>query len=87
MVDKEAVTRDLLLGAYDKTKGDPEKYMIKQGTGMPANPMSGMAGSPNPFGSPEEMMQGAQSAQMGQGGGQQQLLKSLTQGGKVPLGA
>lgn len=30
LVDQEAVTRDLLLGSYEATKDDPEKYLKKQ---------------------------------------------------------
>ena len=30
LVKKDAITRDLLLGAYDKTKGDTDKYMMSE---------------------------------------------------------
>lgn len=30
LIDQEAVTRELLLGAYEETKNDPDKFMAKQ---------------------------------------------------------
>jgi hypothetical protein len=30
LVDPLAITRDLLLGSYDKTKDDPDKYLKQQ---------------------------------------------------------
>lgn len=46
--DKEAVTRDLLLGAYAKTKDDPDKYLMKQQPQQPGQQPGGMMQGPQP---------------------------------------
>lgn len=60
---KEAITRDLLLGAFDKTKDDPEEYMMKP------DPMAGMAGGMGgAMGDPNTQAMEAKAAQ-GKGAG------------------
>ncbi len=47
LLDQNAVTRDFLLGAYPKSRKNPDKYMAKQPQGVPgAQMMSGPSGSP-----------------------------------------
>jgi hypothetical protein len=40
LVDAASVTRDLLLGAFDKTKNDPDKYMKQAGAQAPQAPQA-----------------------------------------------
>jgi hypothetical protein len=56
LVNKEAITRDLLLGSFDKTKTDPDKYMVQPEMmgavpGMPGEAPQGMGGMKQALGS------------------------------------
>lgn len=64
LADQEAITRDFLFGAYDRSKGDPDKYIRKQDplamAGMMGVPQGGAAGklaTPGKPGGQNELMQ------------------------------
>jgi len=50
ITEKEAITRDLLFGAYEETKSDTDKYIMKTQPGVPGmeqdpnNPLAALAG-------------------------------------------
>lgn len=49
-LDQEQVTKDFLLGAYPKSKKDPDKYILKQSQMQPQNPIDLMNKPPmNPM--------------------------------------
>jgi len=71
LVNVEAVTRDLLFGAFDTTKDDPERYMKK-----PEEMQQGMPGMPGAPGAPQaggQDVMGAIAADEGQVGMQQAI--------------
>lgn len=61
IIDQEAVTKDFLLGAYKKSKKNPEKYLKQQNT----NPMAQLDPNAQP------LNQNAQGQQPAQGGNSQ----------------